>query len=97
VQGRRLEIDALGLLPCVGRVAEVAVGGGLEVDRLLEIEFTDWVGRRMRTCAMRNDPEGHTNNTRPEVPVLANYLNELLIRLLASAVSVNINGEGLSH
>lgn len=37
-----LELELLGLLPGVGRVTEVTVRSGLEVDWLLEVELLDW-------------------------------------------------------
>ena len=37
-----LELELLGLLPGVGRVAKVTVRGGLEVDGLLEVELLDY-------------------------------------------------------
>ena len=40
---KRLELELLGLLPGVGRVAKVTVRGGLEVDGLLEIELLDYI------------------------------------------------------
>ena len=38
---KRSELELLGLLPGVGRVAEVAVRSSLEVLGLLEVEFAD--------------------------------------------------------
>jgi hypothetical protein len=37
----RLELESLGLLPFEALVAEVAILGGLEVDRVGEVEFLD--------------------------------------------------------
>jgi hypothetical protein len=39
----------------------------------------------------------HTNDTGAEIPVLVDDGNKLLVGLLASAVSINIDGEGLGN
>lgn len=39
----------------------------------------------------------HTNDTRTQVPVVADNFDQFLISLLPGAVSVDINGEGFGN
>jgi len=72
-----LELELLGLLPRVGRVTEVTVRGGLEVDWLLEVELLD-------------------DDSRSEIPVALDDLDELGIGLLSGSVRVDEDGQWLS-
>ena len=68
----------LGFLPCVLRVAKVAVCRRLAVNRLLEVKLLH-------------------DNTRPKIPVLADNLDKLQVRLLARAVSIDEDRQGLGY
>ena len=98
-KARRLERELLGLLPSVLGVAEVTVRRGAEVLRLLEVEGLDCKGRRYGVSAREPDSASAelTNDARAEVEVVTNDLNELLIRLLASAISVDVDRQGLRN
>lgn len=72
-----LELELLGLFPGEALVgAEVAVLGGLQVDRAVQAELAD-------------------NDTRSQVKVLADDLDELIRGLGGGAVGLDEDGEGL--
>ena len=52
---------------------------------------------RSATTIFRLSGARLTNDTRPEVPVVADDLHELLVRHLASAVRVDVDREGLGN
>ena len=75
-------------------LTEVAVSSRFAVLGLLEAKLADYAVE----SASQLDSEGEsdlTNDTRAEVPVLADDLDELLIGLLGSAVRVDEYREGL--
>lgn len=92
--GRQSDDKLLGLLPRIVRVTKMTVGRSAKVDRLLEFKLTDCAVLQERTT--REDVK-LTHDSRSEVPVLADNRNKLVIRLLASAISVDIDGQGLSN
>ena len=88
------EQELLGLLPRVLGVAEVAVRCSLAVLGLLEVELLDY--RVLLALVHAADTRRLTNDTRAEVEVVADDLNELLVGLLASAVCIDEDRQGLS-
>lgn len=72
------EAESLGLFPGVVGVAEVPVGGGLQVLRPLEGELTH-------------------NNTRSQVPVVLDDLDELFVSLGSGFVRIDVDRERLSN
>ena len=78
VRLRCLEVEGLWLLPGEALVGEVTVLGGLEVDRLGEVEVLD-------------------DDTRTEVKVLSDDVDELIGSLARGAVGLDKDGEGLGN
>lgn len=74
----------------------MAVRRGLEVLGLLQVELLD-CGRGSARCACYAKDEYPTDDTWPQIPVVADDLDKLLISLLASAVGVNVDRQRLCN
>lgn len=90
------ELKLLGLLPSVIRVAEVAVRSSLEVLGFLEVELAHW-GKCKHVWENVQTSDLLTDNTRSEIPVVADDLDKLLVGLLASPVGINVDRQRLSN
>lgn len=88
--GERLELEGEGLLPGEVLVGEVTVLGGLEVLGLFSlVTFPSHIVDKSTHLLER---ELTNNNTRPEVEVVLDDLNELIGALLGGTVRLNKDG-----
>jgi hypothetical protein len=76
----------------MSELTEVAIGGSIQVLWLLETELTDYNIVRIIDQESHKTP---TNDTRPQVPVVFDDLDELFIALLASLIGIDVDREGL--